>query len=106
MRNCINTLEKIAQSWWSCWEHLITLFEHPPGIRKVIYTTNSIESLNSVICKATKRRKLFSNDVSDMKLVYLAVQDPAKKWTMPIRNWKVVMNRFMIEFGDRISGHP
>ena len=97
---------KIAQSWRNHWEHLITLFEYPPDIRKVIYTTNAIESLNSVIRKATKRRKLFPNDESAMKVVYLAVQDAAKKWTMPIRNWKAAMNRFMIEFGDRIGGHP
>jgi transposase-like protein len=97
---------KIAQSWRSHWEHLITLFEYPPDIRKVIYTTNAIESLNSVIRKATKRRKLFPNDESAMKVVYLAVQDAAKKWTMPIRNWKAAMNRFMIEFGDRIGDHP
>lgn len=97
---------KIAQSWRSHWEHLITLFEYPPDIRKVIYTTNAIESLNSVIRKATKCRKLFPNDESAMKVVYLAVQDAAKKWTMPIRNWKAAMNRFMIEFGDRIGDHP
>jgi putative transposase len=97
---------KIAQSWRNHWEHLITLFEYPPDIRKVIYTTNAIESLNSVIRKATKRRKLFPNDEAAMKVVYLAVQDAAKKWTMPIRNWKAAMNRFMIEFGDRIGDHP
>lgn len=96
---------KIAQSWRSHWEHLITLFEYPPDIRKVIYTTNAIESLNSVIRKATKRRKLFPSDESAIKVVYLAVQDAAKKWTMPIRNWKAAMNRFMIEFDDRIGDH-
>ncbi len=96
---------KIAQSWRAHWDNLITLFEYPPEIRKAIYTTNAIESLNSVIRKATKRRKLFPNDDSAMKVVYLAIQSAAKKWTMPIRNWKAALNRFMIEFGDRVSDH-
>jgi transposase-like protein len=84
---------------------LITLFEYPLEIRKAIYTTNAIESLNSVIRKATKRRKLFPNDDSAMKVVYLAIQNAAKKWTMPIHNWKGALNRFMIEFGERVSDH-
>jgi transposase-like protein len=94
---------KISQSWRAHWDNLITLFDYPPAIRKVIYTTNAIESLNSVIRKATKRRKLFPNDDSAMKVVYLAIQAAAKKWTMPIHNWKAALNRFMIEFGDRVS---
>lgn len=96
---------KIAQSWRNHWENLITLFDYPPEIRKAIYTTNAIESLNSVIRKATQRRKLFPSDESAMKVVYLAIQNAAKKWTMPIHNWKAAMNRFIIEFGDRISEH-
>jgi putative transposase len=58
-----------------------------------------------VIRKATKRRKLFPSDESAMKVVYLAIQAAARKWTMPIRNWKAALNRFMIEFDDRISDH-
>ena len=96
---------KIAQSWRDHWDNLITLFEYPPQIRKAIYTTNAIESLNSVIRKATQRRKLFPSDESAMKVVFLAIQNAAKKWTMPIHNWKAALNRFIIEFGDRISVH-
>ena len=96
---------KIAQSWRNHWDNLITLFEYPPEIRKAIYTTNAIESLNSVIRKATQRRKLFPSDESALKVVFLAIQNAAKKWTMPIRNWKAALNRFIIEFGDRISVH-
>lgn len=96
---------KIAQSWRSHWDNLITLFEYPPEIRKAIYTTNAIESLNSVIRKATQRRKLFPSDESALKVVFLAIQNAAKKWTMPIHNWKAALNRFIIEFGDRISVH-
>lgn len=96
---------QIAKSWRSNWENLITIFDYPPEIRKVIYTTNAIESLNSVIRKATRQRKLFPSDDSAMKVVYLAIQAASKKWTMPIRNWKPAMNRFMIEFGDRFGEH-
>lgn len=96
---------KIAQSWRDHWDNLITLFEYPPEIRKAIYTTNAIESLNSVIRKATQRRKLFPSDESALKVVFLAIQAAAKKWTMPIHNWKAALNRFIIEFGDRISVH-
>jgi transposase-like protein len=96
---------KIAQSWRDHWDNLITLFEYPPEIRKAIYTTNAIESLNSVIRKATQRRKLFPSDDSAMKVVFLAIQNAAKKWTMPIHNWKAALNRFIIEFGDRVSVH-
>lgn len=96
---------QIAKSWRTHWPNLITIFDYPPEIRKVIYTTNAVESLNSVIRKATKRRKLFPNDDSAMKVVFLAIQAASKKWTMPIQNWKPAMNRFMIEFGDRLGGH-
>jgi putative transposase len=72
-------------------------------IRKVIYTTNAIESLNSVIRKATERRKLFPSDQSAMKVVYLAINQAAKKWSMPIRDWKPVLNQFMILYQDRMS---
>lgn len=96
---------QIGKSWRSHWLHVITLFGYPPEIRKAIYTTNAIESLNSVIRKATQRRKLFPSDESALKVVFLAIQSASKKWTMPIRNWKGALNRFIIEFGDRISDH-
>lgn len=96
---------QISKSWRSHWPNLITLFEYPPDIRRVIYTTNAIESLNSVIRKATKQRKLFPSDDSAMKVVYLAIQAASKKWTMPIRNWKAALNRFMIDFGDRLADY-
>ncbi|MEE2653806.1 MAG: IS256 family transposase [Pseudomonadota bacterium] len=93
----------IGRSWRSHWPNLNTLFRYPEDIRKAIYTTNAIESLNSVIRKAIKKRKLFPTDDSARKVVYLAIMDASKKWTMPIRNWKAALNRFMIEFEDRIS---
>ena len=96
---------QIARSWQGNWDNLITLFDYPPAIRKVIYTTNAIESLNSVLRKATKQRKLFPTDESALKVAFLAIQQASKKWTMPIQNWKLALNRFIIEFGDRLNGH-
>ena len=95
---------QIARSWRTHWPDLITIFDYPPEIRKVIYTTNAIESLNSVIRKATKRRKLFPTDQSAMKVVFLAIQAASKKWTMPVRNWRAALNRFVIECEDRLEG--
>jgi len=92
----------IAKSWRKHWPNLITLFDYPDEIRRVIYTTNAIESLNSVIRKAINNRKIFPHDQSALKVVYLAINAAAKKWTMPIRNWKPALNRFMIEFADRM----
>ena len=92
----------IAKSWRKHWPNLITLFDYPDEIRRVIYTTNAIESLNSVIRKAVNQRKVFPHDQSALKVVYLAINAAAKRWTMPIRNWKPALNRFMIEFADRM----
>lgn len=94
---------QISRSWKANWHNLNTLFDYPEDIRKAIYTTNAIESVNSVIRKAIKKRKLFPSDNSAKKVIYLAIQDASKKWTMPIRNWKQALNRFMIEFEDRLN---
>jgi len=84
---------------------LITLFDYPDEIRRVIYTTNAIESLNSVIRKVINKRKLFPHDDSAIKIVYLAINEASKKWTMPVQNWKAALNRFMIEFEDCLINH-
>ena len=96
---------QIAKSWITHWPNLRTLFECPPDIRKAIYTTNAVESLNSVIRATTKRRKVFPNDDSARKVIYLAIEQASKKWTMPIQNWRMALNRFTIEFGDRLPDH-
>ena len=96
---------QISKSWRTHWENLNTLFNYPEEIRKAIYTTNAIESLNSVISKAIKKRKLFPTDDSAKKVIYLAIQAASKKWTMPIRNWKAALNRFMIEFENRLTDY-
>jgi putative transposase len=92
----------ISASWRRHWVNLIAFFDYPDEIRKVIYTTNAIESLNSVIRKATERRKLFPSDQSAMKVVYLAIEQAAKKWSMPIQNWKPALNQFMMLYEDRL----
>jgi len=96
---------QISRSWRSHWENLNTLFNYPSDIRKVIYTTNAIESLNSVIRKSIKKRKLFPTDNAAKKVIYLAIADASKKWTMPIRNWKPALNRFMIDFEERLTDY-
>lgn len=96
---------QISRSWRAHWDNLNTLFNYPSDIRKAIYTTNAIESLNSVIRKAIKKRKLFPTDESARKVIYLAIMDASKKWTMPIRNWRTALNRFMIEFEDRLTDY-
>ena len=96
---------QISKTWRAHWHNLNTLFSYPEDIRKAIYTTNAIESLNSVIRKAVKKRKLFPTDDSATKVIYLAIREASKKWTMPIRNWKPALNRFMIEFEDRLADY-
>ncbi|NRP96182.1 Transposase, Mutator family [Marinobacterium sp. xm-g-59] len=93
----------ISRSWRANWERLSVFFDYPPQIRKVIYTTNAIESVNASLRKVTKTRRSFPNDKSVMKVLYLALHQIAKKWTMPIRDWKQAMSQFMILFSDRIS---
>jgi transposase-like protein len=100
-----NKYPQISRSWKAHSQNLNTLFSYPEDIRKAIYTTNAIESLNSVIRKAIKKRKLFPTDDSAKKVIYLAVQAAANKWIMPIRNWKLALNRFMIFFEDRLKDY-
>lgn len=96
---------QISRSWNAHWENVRTLFAYPRDIRRAIYTTNAIESLNSVIRKAIRKRKLFPSDDSALKVIYLAIGEASKKWTMPIRNWKPALNHFMIVFEERLKDH-
>ncbi len=93
----------IGQSWRRNWQRIIPFFDYPPEIRKVIYTTNAIESVNMSLRKLTKNRGSFPSDEALLKLFYLALRNISKKWTMPIRDWKAALNRFTIEFGDRLA---
>jgi putative transposase len=92
----------ISQSWRRNWNRITPFFAYPAEIRKVIYTTNAIESINMSLRKVTKTRGSFPNDEAMFKLLYLALNNIAKKWTMPIRDWKAAMNRFSILFEDRM----
>lgn len=78
------------------------MFAFPMEIRRVMYTTNAIESMNMTLRKVTRNHRIFANDESVLKVVYLAIQNIAKKWTMPIGNWKPALNRFAIEFEGRL----
>ena len=93
----------VYDSWKRHWDNIIPLFDYPEEIRRAIYTTNAIESLNSVIRKAIKNRRIFPSDQSALKTIYLATQNASKRWTMPIRNWGQAMQHFSIVFGDRIN---
>jgi len=92
----------ISRLWERHWARITPFFDFPPEIRRVIYTTNAIESLNSVIRKAVQNRKIFPNDKSALKTVFLATKQAARKWTMPIHNWGQAMNRFAIQFEGRL----
>jgi putative transposase len=93
----------ISASWQRHWLNIITFFDYPPEIRKVIYTTNAIESLNMTVRKVIKNKRAFPSDDSMLKLVYLALKNIEKKWTMPLRDWGLAANRFSIEFRDRFT---
>jgi putative transposase len=92
----------IAKSWRNNWERIIPLFSYPSDIRKAIYTTNAIESLNMSLRKVTKNRGSFPSDEAMFKLLYLALNNISKKWTMPIKNWKSALNQFTIIFENRM----
>jgi len=96
------THPRVSQSWQNNWQRIIPYFAYPPEIRRVIYTTNTIESLNMSLRKVTKNRGSFPNDEAMFKLLYLALTNISKRWTMPIKNWKSALNQFSIMFEDRL----
>ncbi|EQA64037.1 transposase, mutator-like family protein [Leptospira alexanderi serovar Manhao 3 str. L 60] len=105
----------ISKSWRSNWDSVIPFLAYPPNIRKAIYTTNAIESMNMGLRKIIKNRGSFPNDEAAIKLLYLALNNMSKKWTMPIQDWDderslesrvarvQAMNQFAILFGDRLK---
>ncbi len=92
----------IVKMWRAKWTDIITLFDFPAPIRKAIATTNAIESVNSVIRKFTRNRKIYPNEESALKITFMAIREASKKWTMPIRNWKAALNHFAILFEGRL----
>ena len=91
----------IVNSWRSNWSKVIPFLEYPKEIRKIIYTTNIIESLNSTMRKTVRNRGHFPSENAVMKVLYLAIKGASKKWSMPIKDWKSALNQFAIKFGDR-----
>jgi putative transposase len=91
----------ISKSWLNHWSRIIPFFAFPADIRKAIYTTNAIESLNMTLRKVLRNHRSFPTDESALKVIYLAIHNISKKWTMPIRDWKAALNRFAIEFEGR-----
>jgi putative transposase len=92
----------ISKMWRLKWADIVTLFDYPPAIRRAIYTTNAIESINSVIRKFTRNRKIYPNEDSALKLIYMAIREASQRWTMPVRHWKEALNHFAIMFEGRL----
>lgn len=92
----------ISRAWQHNWSYLSTFYDYPPEIRKIIYTTNAIESLNASLRKVTKTRRSFPTDEAAIKVLYLAILQLSKKWHRPIANWKQAMSQFIIMYGERV----
>jgi len=93
----------IYRSWKDNWENLNVFFDYPKDIRKAIYTTNVIESLNASLKKVVKKRSAFPTDEAIYKVLYLALKNASEKWSMPIREWGPAINQFAIHFEGRVS---
>lgn len=93
----------ISQIWLRHWEHIIPIFDYPQEIRRVIYTTNAIESLNRSLRKVIKTKAVFPDETSVFKLMYLALRNIAKRWTRPIKNWRAALSHFAILFPERFA---
>jgi putative transposase len=91
-----------SQSWRRNWERLVPFLAYPEEIRRVIYTTNAVESVNMSVRKIIKNRGSFPTDESAVKLLYLALRNITRRWTMPIKDWRAALNRFAIIFEDRM----
>lgn len=95
----------ISKSWREKWHNLTPFFAYPADIRKAIYTTNAIESINMSLRKVIKNKRVFPSDDAVLKQLYLALKNISKKWTMPIHNWKAALNCFAIMFDERMVNH-
>ena len=93
----------VLQSWQNKWENLSVYFKYPPEIRKVIYTTNIIESVHRQFRKLTKTKGAFPNENSLLKLLYMGIQNASEKWTMPVRNWNLTLSQLAIFFEGRLD---
>jgi len=90
----------ISKSWRNRWNEVIPFFKFPPEIRKAVYTTNAIESVNYTIQKIIKHRQSFPNDEAAIKLIFMGLKNISRKWTMPIRDWGAAINQFAVIYGE------
>lgn len=90
----------IVKSWRSNWAHITPFLDYPAEIRRIIYTTNAIESVNMRLRKITKNQGSFPSDDALLKLFYLALANISNKWTMPFRDWKAALTRFTVQFEE------
>ncbi len=95
----------VIHSWQHNWEKLSTYFQYSEPIRRIIYTTNTIEGFHRQVRKVTKTKGAFPSDMALLKLIYLATQNIAKKWTMPAQNWNLTLSQLFIIFGERLRLH-
>ena len=93
----------VIESWQRNWEKLSTYFKYPEAVKKLIYTTNTIEGYHRQIRKVTKTKGAFTSDMALLKLIYLATQNMQKKWTMPLANWSITVSQLSIIFGNRLT---
>jgi transposase-like protein len=93
----------VIDYWKRNWDKLSTYFQNSAAIRKMIYTTNTIEGFHRQVWKVTKTKRAFTSDMSLLKLIYLATQNNQKKWTQPLQNWGLTVSQLSIKFGDRLK---
>lgn len=93
---------QISKSWYTNWANLVIFMQYPASIKKIIYTTNSIESLNSQLRKVTNNKRVFPTDDAVFKTLYLTIDYITAKWNMPIQNWNKAMAHFLIKFEGRV----
>ena len=93
----------VIASWEKNWPKLSTYFKYTAGIRKLIYTTNTIEGYHRQIRKVTKNKGVFTSDMALLKLIYLATDRISQKWTMPLQNWAIASSQLKIIFADRMK---
>jgi len=93
----------IVRSWRTNWERVIPMFEYAPEIRKIIYTTNTIESVNSVLRRSIKTKGSFPIDDAAKKILYLALMNATRRWSMPIREWRQALNQLTILHPERLT---
>ena len=92
----------VIKAWEKNWSNISTYFKYPESIRRIIYTTNAVESLHRQFRKVTKNRSLFPNDEALLKILFLATRDITKKWTMPVRDWGFTISQFAVMFEGRV----